>query len=131
MKSKFLLGIAIWIMTTACAEKAERNATENISIKKADANRGINSVESAFAYHFALLDSVLEKKYNGQPHRIREAMIFMDTTTGIPAKGDGTPLGWFYDEITAAQYQKWKQWYTKNKDHLKWDEASQRIVREK
>jgi len=131
MKVLYLLSIATWITVLACAEKREQKTSDAIPKKQSIDIVTIDPVDSIFAAHFALLDSVLTKKYNGlccPPHRIQETMVFMDTTTGIPAKGDGTPFGWFYDEITIEQYRLWKDWYIKNKARLKWDEVSKIII---
>jgi hypothetical protein len=125
-----LLTISCMIVV-ACAEKTEKRPKNDMPEQKSQSVIYSDPLDSVFAVHFALLDSVLANKYHGDSYRVQKTMLFMDTTTGIPAKGDGTPFGWFYDKIKLEQYQKWKKWYDENKNHLKWDKGTNRIVRVK
>ncbi len=129
MNMRLLLCLTTWLI--ACAEKVEEKAVDVIPKQPSPRIIYVDPVDSVFATNFALLDSVLTKKHHGDwrlPNRIQKTMLFMDTTTGIPATGDGTPFGWFYDEITEEQYKKWKEWYAQNKADLKWDKTANKIV---
>jgi len=124
----FLIAV-IGIALITCAEKTEKSSRTEMPNEKPHVIMYADPVDSVFASHFALLDSVLVNKFRGASHRIQKTMLFMDTTTGISAKGDGTPFGWFYDEITSEQYNKWKKWYAENKTRLKWDRNTNTIFR--
>jgi hypothetical protein len=86
-------------------------------------------VDSFFSYHFKVLDSIANNKFNDSTLRCIESIKFMEINTGISSNTDGNFFG--KTSFTKEDLKSWHEWYTQNKKSLYWDEKEKTIKQKK
>lgn len=84
-------------------------------------------VDSVFNKSFEVLELYL-KDINSDPSLRRiEIVHFFETISGITASSDGTYVGKV--TFSADNIKSWRNWYTTNKQKLRWDPIQKKIVK--
>jgi hypothetical protein len=69
--------------------------------------------DSLYLHHLIILaKAAKEKKKDSVIYCCPGSIAFMEITSGIEAKADGTPFGRLY--FTKSELEKWRQWYFQN-----------------
>lgn|SRR6185369_2389380 len=96
LKNATIFYILFFIVILAC------NSKQNASLEKK------NQSDSAFKYNYAVLDSIAKNNFFDTSVRCKNAIEFMEKTTGIKANGDGNYFGQML--FTRKDLEKWKEW---------------------
>jgi len=56
---------------------------------------------------------------------VEPAIIFLEQTTGIQSESNGNYIGRY--QPTLNDYNKWLNWFEKNRDRLYWDDDHQKV----
>jgi hypothetical protein len=92
-----------------------------------DISKGFDKVDSVFTNHFTVLDSYLKDVNSDPSMRRMEAIHFFETLSGIKSKSDGNYFGKM--SCSKKELKAWREWYSKNRTQLAWDEANRRVIR--
>ena len=76
--------------------------------------------------HLEVIDKYLKNK-NSDPSRRRVIAIeFLTILTGIPSESDGNYFG--QSSPTQKDYNKWSEWYKRNRRYVYWDSKQQAVL---
>jgi len=101
-KKIILLSFYVFLLVSIIACNGQQNTmTKN------------NNLDSGFKYNYTILDSIAKENPLDTSAACKNAIEFMEKTTGIKASKDGNYFGAIL--FTRKDLEKWKEWYDKSK----------------
>ena len=76
-------------------------------------------------FHLNVIKQFVSGKNPDRSMRRTESIAFLEKLTGIDGSGEGTDIGKY--AVTLTDYNKWNDWFKKNKKNLNYNEITRKI----